>query len=98
MAKICDRTPCDGLLDALGKYIFGARDDSGEVMGFIVRAAIPSPRPQAQASTKNMYVKRAFEIEYCPFCGTRIEEVNAQVVAKYTRPRGAKRRSKYGYE
>ncbi len=96
MAKICDRTPCDGLLNALGTYIFGARDGEGETLGFVVHAAIPSPKKRTP-SKPAMFVKRTYEIEYCPFCGTRIEEVNAQVVARYTRPRKAKRKSKYGY-
>lgn len=96
MAKICDKTPCDGLLEALGNFIFGARSSTrGEVEGFVIHAAIPAPGSTAK---QKLYKKRAFDIEYCPFCGTRIEEVNAQVVARYTRPRKAlKRKSKYGY-
>ena len=98
MASICDRTPCDGLLEALGKYIFGSREGR-KVVGFLIHAAIPAPQ-----KSQHKYVKHAFYIEYCPFCGTRIEEVNAQVVAQYTKPakpepkKASQRKGKYGYE
>lgn len=90
MARICDRSPCDGLMAALGKYIFGVRAAATAAVqypkleGFIVMVLIDG-KGQEQ------------EIEYCPFCGTRIEEVNAMVIDKFTRPRLRKRKTKYDY-
>lgn len=90
MARICDRSPCDGLMAALGKYIFGVRaaalpeQPEGRLEGFVIMASVDG-RTQEQ------------EIEYCPFCGTRIEEVNAIVIDKFTRPR-RRRKTKYDYK
>lgn len=57
MSKICDRSPCDGLLKALGEYIFGA---DGK---FILQ------HPQ------DLEIAETY-IDYCPFCGTRLEIVD----------------------
>ena len=57
MPKICDRSPCDGLLEALGVYIYGAR---GKFMLVFNR----EDKQETVGET---------EINYCPFCGTRLE-------------------------
>lgn len=90
MSRICDRSPCDGLLKALGHYIFGSTTDTGKLEGFVFTAAILNPDPHSKFKTK----KRTIDIEYCPFCGTRIEEVSSIVVDRFTRPR-RRRRTKY---
>lgn len=37
--------------------------------------------------------EKELDIEYCPFCGTRIEEVDKAVIEKYFRPRRRRRRN-----
>ena len=91
MSKICDRSPCDNLLNALGNYIFGSTNTTGRLEGFIISAAIKHPDP----TSKFKFKKKIIEIEYCPFCGTRIEEIqNMMVIERFMRPR-KRRRSKY---
>lgn len=68
MPKICDRSPCDTLLGALGNYVFGSND------GFFMIVASKDKESEIQ-------------LDYCPFCGTRLEEVGSVVVEKFTRPR-----------
>lgn len=75
MGKICDRSPCDPLLKSLGNFIFGAPDRDG---GFYV--TITSPDGPSEVT-----------IEYCPYCGTRLEEVPSVVVERFMRPRRKKR-------
>lgn len=75
MAKICDRSPCDLLLKALGHFIFGAPDNEGGFYMVVVGSNGPTEE----------------NIDYCPFCGTRIEEVPAVVVDRFMRPRRKKR-------
>lgn len=76
MGKICDRSPCDPLLNALGKFIFGApdRDDGGFYMT-VVLDDVPTE----------------INIDYCPYCGTRLEEVPTVVVERFVRPRKRKK-------
>jgi hypothetical protein len=74
MSKICDRSPCDRLLKSLGTFIFGAPDREG---GFYLTIV------DVTASGSPTEVN----IEYCPFCGTRLEEVPSVVVEKFMRPR-----------
>lgn len=71
MSKICDRSPCDSLLKALGSFIFGAPDRDG---GFYMMV-MSSDNPTEE------------NIEYCPYCGTRLEEVPSVVVERFMRPR-----------
>ena len=75
MSKICDRSPCDGLLGALGHYIFGAPEKDGGFYALVISSGEPSE----------------VGIEYCPFCGTRLEEVPDVIVEKFMRPRRRKR-------
>ena len=75
MARICDRSPCDHLLKALGNFIFGAPDREG---GFYMMALV------SDAPTE-------VSIEYCPYCGTRLEEVPSVVVERFMRPRRKKK-------
>lgn len=70
MAKICDRSPCDSLLEAMGVWIFF---DPAE--GFIMAARH----------------NEDITIDYCPFCGTRLEEVGPTVIDRYTRPKRRRR-------
>lgn len=81
MARICDRSPCDGLLGALGVFIFGVGADN-KLCGFVVIAHVEGHAHEQ-------------EIDYCPFCGTRIEEVNALVVERFMKPRLRRRKTKY---
>jgi hypothetical protein len=91
MSRICDRSPCDGLLDALGNYIFGSNTDDGKLEGFVLFAATKHPNQYSKYKLK----KRIIEIEYCPFCGTRIEEIqNVVILDRFMRPR-RRRRTKY---
>ena len=59
MTKFCDRSPCDGLLEALGRYVFG----------------------NPKAGTITMLTHKigggpvAVTIEYCPFCGTCLDNL-----------------------
>jgi hypothetical protein len=71
MGKICDRSPCDALLKSLGNFIFGAPDRDG---GFYLMAVT------AEGPTE-------VNIDYCPFCGTRLEEVPSVIVERFMRPR-----------
>lgn len=73
MARICDRSPCDPLLVALGVWVFGSPD------GFYLVTLT--------AHDKDTEVN----VDYCPFCGTRLEEVGAVAVEKYLRPRKRRR-------
>lgn len=71
MGKICDRSPCDKLLGSLGNYVFGAPDRDG---GFYLMASLGNHPTEVN-------------IEYCPFCGTRLEEVPSVVVERFMRAR-----------
>lgn len=72
MARICDRSPCDTFILALGVWIFGIKD--GEV-GFYVETPDGGD----------------VNIQYCPFCGTRLEEIESVILEKFTRPRRRRR-------
>lgn len=74
MARFCDRSPCGPLMGALGHYIFGSLE------GFIL-------------VIRSEDIKREeieVDIEYCPFCGTRLDEVPQIQIEKLTRPRRRK--------
>lgn len=71
MSRICDRSPCDLLLKSLGNFIFGA---SGKEGGFYLVVLASD-------------VITEVSITYCPFCGTRLEEVPSIIVEKFMRPR-----------
>lgn len=75
MARICDRSPCDSLLKALGNFIFGAPDRDGGFYMVVMSSDAPTEA----------------NIEYCPYCGTRLEEVPSVVVERFMRPRRRKR-------
>jgi hypothetical protein len=59
MAKFCDRTPCTRLIQILGLFLFG--NDSG---GYTL---IVYDYPNNRSYT--------VEIDYCPFCGHRLEKL-----------------------
>ena len=80
MAKICDRSPCDPLIKALGIWLFGTDE------GFEMMVAVADEAEQLTMVRSN--------IDYCPFCGTRLEEVGPMMVEKYMRPRKRRRVSK----
>lgn len=93
MSRICDRSPCDSLLQALGRYIYGCTTDTGRLEGFVLSVAVR----QTSRLSKFKLKKHSIEIEYCPFCGTRIEEIqNVLIVERFTRPR-RRRRTKYDF-
>lgn len=73
MPRICDRSPCNGLMAALGRFVFGDIEDN-RPQGFVLMAAVNKKRV-------------AIEIEYCPFCGTQIQQVNDMLVEPFMRPR-----------
>lgn len=79
MGKICDRSPCDRLLNSLGKFIFGATDKDG---GFYITTA--SGENLTEGPTE-------VNIEYCPFCGTRLEEVPSVIIERFMRARRKRR-------
>jgi hypothetical protein len=74
MAKFCDRSPCGPLMGALGHYIFGTPE------GFVL--ILFSPLTLGEETE--------IDIEYCPFCGTRLDEVPQIQIEKFTRPRRRK--------
>jgi hypothetical protein len=78
MSRICDRSPCDTLLRALGIWIFGSSE------GFYIVAV-----NHREADTE-------VDVDYCPFCGTRLEEVGTMAIEKYLRPRKRRRATKVG--
>lgn len=68
MAIICDRSPCNRLLAALGKCIFGAvRGNQGQ---FTLDVATDQGR-------------ETISLEYCPFCGTRLEEIGPGLLKQF---------------
>ena len=69
MAIICDRSPCDRLLQALGRYIFGA------VQGRVDVVTLEVLTPQKGHETAL--------IEYCPFCGTRLDEIGPGLLERF---------------
>ena len=77
MPRICDRSPCDGLIRALGSYVFGALTEDKRPDGFFVSVSV-------EGHTRDI------EIEYCPFCGTCIQQVNDLIVERFMRPRRRK--------
>lgn len=77
MPRICDRSPCNGLMAALGKFVFGDIEDN-RPQGFVLMASV-----DLQGRRK----RTAIEIEYCPFCGTQIQQVNDLIVERFMRPR-----------
>jgi hypothetical protein len=74
MARICDRSPCDSLLKALGNWVFGTHE------GFFVTVASQDKDKDSDEP-----------IDYCPFCGTRLEEVGPMLIEKFMRPRKRRR-------
>lgn len=66
VAKFCDRSPCPGMLTALGRWILG-----NEKGGFTALTAGTLPEMYAQAD----------EIFYCPFCGTRLTQLELKAGA-----------------
>lgn len=82
MPRICDRSPCDGLLLSLGNFIFGSKTGVRGAEGFTLQVAV-----KQNAKHRAPFKRKIVEIEYCPFCGTRIEEVNAAIVNGYMRPK-----------
>lgn len=77
MPRICDRSPCDGLMRALGSFVFGALSEDKRPDGFVVSVLVDG---KAQD----------IEITYCPFCGTQIQQVNDLILEKFMRPRRRK--------
>jgi hypothetical protein len=77
MARICDRSPCDPLLGALGNWMFFRPED-----GFFL-VVVGGPAEDDVDGEEH--------VEYCPFCGTRLEEVGATHLEKFMRPRRRKR-------
>ena len=61
LANYCDRSPCPGMLEALGRWVFG--DESGGYTAVTGRV-----------DTAN--VKHLDKIKYCPFCGTALAELS----------------------
>lgn len=59
MSKFCDRSPCEGLLKLLGRYLFG----NPETGGFVLLVRTTDDKDEL------------LEIEYCPHCGYRLEKL-----------------------
>lgn len=66
MSKLCDRSPCNSLLEALGSFIFGSSTQEG----FFMIVAVGNKAKE-------------ININYCPFCGTRLEEVPSVLVNRF---------------
>ena len=74
MPKVCDRSPCDRLMKALGRFMFGVSNST-----FTLEVATPRGRETAM-------------VEYCPFCGTRLEEIGPGLLQKFL-PKGRRKAS-----
>lgn len=68
MSKYCDRSPCDGMLEALGRWILGSTDGGYK--------ALTGYSNQTSRKLKAIPVP----IHYCPFCGTRLEQLELRSV------------------
>lgn len=69
MATICQRSPCDRFLQALGRYIFGR----------------PNAKPNyyvaltyVEDSDAIQYDIQEVRLDYCPFCGTRLDDIDEE--------------------
>lgn len=82
MSKICDRSPCDQFISVLGIWVFGTEDGDG----FEIVAAA--------SGEDEKLVRVTSDIEYCPFCGTRLSEVGEIMIEKFMRPRKRRRVTK----
>ena len=61
VAKYCDRSPCPGMLEALGRWVFG--DETGGFTAVTGRVDLQG-------------MKHLDKIKYCPFCGTALSQLN----------------------
>ena len=68
MASICDRSPCDSLMAALGRYVFGAVVGRTDV----VTLEVATPKGSQTAI-----------IAYCPFCGSRLDEIGPGLLERF---------------
>tara|TARA_R110002096_G_scaffold203845_1_gene389245 strand:- start:93 stop:305 length:213 start_codon:yes stop_codon:yes gene_type:complete len=66
MSLYCGRSPCDSLLPALGRYVFGD-PKSGEYKLLV-------------SGTNRK--RQAVSIVYCPFCGTRLGDLELAATGK----------------
>jgi hypothetical protein len=71
MAEFCDTTPCARFLQALGNWIFGLHPPKE---GFILILTPPGGQRQA------------VQIDYCPFCGTRIDKSDMLLLERWVLP------------
>lgn len=62
VAKFCDRSPCPGMLEALGRWIMGDPESGG----FVAITGRAEYRGERQIDP----------INYCPFCGTALTELS----------------------
>jgi len=79
MSQICDRSPCDNLLHALGRWILYSQSEGV----FYMRTA-PSEEGIAEWPVEEVF-------EYCPFCGTRLSEVGTAMIEHFIRPKRRRR-------
>jgi hypothetical protein len=68
MPDFCDWSPCSKLLGALGRYVFGD-PITGE---YKVVVATVNEEP------------RAITVDYCPFCGTRLTNLQMAATGQIT--------------
>ena len=61
VAKYCDRSPCPGMLEALGRWILGNKNG-----GFTA----------VTGYTTTEGITHLDSIKYCPFCGTALSRLN----------------------
>ena len=79
--RVCDKPTCDRLTAVLGVLVFGHATEEGSEWEF--RMHVPTPKGG----------EIEIIIEYCPFCGTRLEGVDPSIIAKYMHPRMRRRRT-----
>ena len=59
MTQFCDRTLCDGMFKAMGRYVFGD----------------PHAKTITMVAHKLGGGAESVPIQYCPFCGTRLDNL-----------------------
>ena len=80
MNGYCDRSPCTSFLNSLGEWVFGRLEEHNK-QGWYLRVV------------KGDADEHLVKIDYCPFCGTRLDQTEVKVLDRYKLPTNGKRRT-----